>query len=511
MKATTLVLGAFGLTGLTAGQNGNDPLILNNRTALHVSVPHTPSSVRSNTFIRPTTSIECWRNGYPCGQNGGQQSQRLVADFIVPTPALNARVPPSEFFSTRTDIQVPGVTEVPHEMPLDTLAPVPEPTGEGSMDILPIPTSLGGEPPKHHAPPTGEAIVLVLPITSSMPAQDNSPVTTSLPYDPYSTWPSRWRGATSEVVAAPSETPDCNLHFCPTGTVNSTSTLPPTPQPTIPGPAEPSTTMPVVFTSSHFAIPPDPSSPIVQTSTSSLSAPEMSSLPINTAPGIIQAPLLTSAPSTSSLPSMSIPEGIQERLVYCGTDKCVTVKMADLTSCHGTPTPRSGLLATSEFTAPVSAATTATREPITVMIDCKRHHCLGIETVYTITPTPTPYTYPIVPATSGFAIPPEVTPVGEPRAVFVPIEFWRGPNEPVVRNASKTLGGVHGPIQRRSSFAPKPSVATDSPCYRHYCPSGFTPKPAPTTMMTTSKPVPPVESASLYFPTAPPSFETFAA
>ena len=516
-----------------------------------------PSPMRSNTFIKSTTSIGCWRDGYPCGQNGGQRSQRLVADFSEPTPAIAARVPPPEFFSTRTDLKMPG------GMPLDTLAPVPEPTGEVSMSILLIPVSFGGEPPKQQPPPTGETIVSVLPITSSVPAPGNSPISTSVPYDPHSTWPSRWRGATSEVAAAPSQTADCNLHFCPIGTVNSTSTPPFTLLPTITGPAEPSVTLSVVSTSSHFVIPPDPSSPIVDTSTSYTSGPEMTPLPISTVSGIIQDPLLTSAPSTSShfaippdptspiiytnttsstpcatipeltpppistisgiiqdplmtsapatsnFPSMSVPEGMQERLVYCGIDKCVPIVMADLTSCHGTPTPRSDPVATSEFTAPVAAATTAAREPITITIDCNRHYCLGIETVYTISPTP--YTYPIVPATSGFAIPPEVAPVAAVNKIFVPIEFWRGSNESIVPDAPKTLDGVHGPIQRHSSAAPKPSVATNSPCYRHYCPSDSTPKPHPTTMLTTSKPAQPVESASLHFPSALPFFETLTA
>ncbi|KAF3050634.1 hypothetical protein E8E11_003293 [Didymella keratinophila] len=184
MKLATIVLSAFGLTGSIAGQNGNDPLIVNNRTALHVPIPVTPSPVRSNTFIKPTTSIECWRNGYPCGQNGGQRSQRLVADFIVPTPALEARVPPPGFFSTRTDVQVPGETDVPAEMPLDTLAPVPEPTSEVSMGILPIPTSLGGEPPKQQSMALSSVTRLSSQCRHTPKPHPTTMLTTSKPVEP---------------------------------------------------------------------------------------------------------------------------------------------------------------------------------------------------------------------------------------------------------------------------------------------------------------------------------------
>lgn len=497
MKISAIVLSALGLAGLTAGQNGNDPLIVNNRTdldpavcivfsssytdalaATHISVPLTPSPVRSNTFVKPTTSIECWRDGYPCNQNGGQRSQRLVADFVVPTPALNARIPPPESFSTRSDVPVPGETG---GMPLDTLPPVSEPTGEVSMGILPIFASLGGEQRTYNAPlriSTSEAIVSALPIITSTPAFE-----TSIPYNPHSTWPSHWRGATSEVLANPSQTVHCN------GTVSVSST----PQMTSVPP-----------TSSHFAIPPDSRLRIVGTytgsATSCTSTLGLTPLPISTVSGIIQDPLMTPAPATSSAPSMSVPEGMQERLVYCGTDKCVTIEMSDLASCHGTPTPRSGPAAAPEVTSPPAVTAPVTREPITVTIDCSRHHChSGMETVYTIIPTP--YTHPIVPATSGFTVPPKVTPGGAANKAFVPIDWWRGPNEPNVPEAPKD-------IKSHSTIS---SVATDSPCYRHYCPSGHMPKPVLTTLTTTSKPVQPMESASLHFPSVPPSFSTFTA
>lgn len=520
MKITTIALSALGLAGLSAGQNGNDPLILNNRTALDpvvydtftfsytdapavtpaISVPVTPSPVQSNTSIKPSTSIACWRNGHPCDQNGGQRSERLVADFVVPTPALEARVPPPEFFSTRTNVRVPGETDVPGEMPLDTLPPVAEPTGEVSMGILPIPTSLGGEP-NFDAPSqvtTSEAILSVLPITTSTTAAGFAPIPTS--------W---WRGppGSTNGTSAPTQTAHCN------GTVSapSTSQLTPLPISTVSSIVQDPLLTPAPATSSHFAIPPDPNSPIIDTYTKSSASLELTPLPIKTVSGTIKDPLMTSAPATGTAPSMPVPEGMQNHFLHCGTNDCVPIDMAGLAACYSTSTPRAGPVAALEVTSPVAAITTAAREPITVTIDCNRHYChSGMETVYTIAPTP--YTYPIVPATSGFAPPPEVTHVDAANKAFIPIDWWRGPNESIVPDAPKTLEGAHGPIQRHSPLALVSSVKTDSPCHRYYCPSGHTPaKPTPTTMLTTSKPARPVVSVSMSFPAAPPSFETFTA
>ncbi|KAF1926795.1 uncharacterized protein M421DRAFT_422402 [Didymella exigua CBS 183.55] len=342
MKLTNFALSALGMAGFVAAQNGNDPLILNNRTGLHPtvydnfstsytnkpaatfhSVPLTPSPERSNTYMfKPTTSVKCWRNGYPCGQNGGQRSQRLVADFVGPTPAIAARVPPPEWFSSHTDFPLPGETDVPGE------------TGEMPYGILPIPTSLGGEPrtsDASNAPgKTGEAIFSVSPTTTSTPAADKSPIPTA--------W---WRGLTSGFA----------------------------------GPHEP------------------------------------------------------------------------------------------------TPIAEAG-------------------EPYAVTIDCNRHYCIsGMPTIRTITPTPHPY--PVLPpATSGFAVPSKPTLVNEARDAFVPVDWWRGPGKPVVPDAPKGLDGIYGPIEQTSSVESVFSVATNDPCFRHYCPSGYTPgAPDPTTMLTETKPV----------------------
>lgn len=284
-----MTLSALALAGLTAGQNGNDPLIYNNRTgmnpnvqitfsvlyvdtltALAIPIPLMPSPMRSNTLIKRIASIECWRNDYPCGQGGGQRSQRLVAKFVEPTPAIAARVPPPKFFSTRTDVKAPDETDSPREtghIPLDTPLPLLEPTAEASMGILPVPVSLGGDPHTYEAPQevvTSEAIFSALPITTS-----TSAVGTSIPYSPHSAWPSHWRGATSKVAAAPSQTIRCN------GTLD----VPSTPVLT-----------PVPATSSHFAIPTDPSLPITGTYTeptvSFTSTAQLNPMPITIVSGI---------------------------------------------------------------------------------------------------------------------------------------------------------------------------------------------------------------------------------
>jgi hypothetical protein len=536
MKITTLALRALGLVGFAAAQNGNDPLILNNRTALDpivydtfstsytdaptvnpaISVAVTPSLVRSNTFIKPTTSIDCWRNGYPCGQNGGQRS--LVADFVIPTPALDARVPPPEFFSTRTDVPLPGETDVPGEtgeltydiLPISTSlggTPLPiKPTGDASMGILPISTSLGGEP-QYDAPtqaPTSKTIFSVLPITTSSLGAEVSPIPTSWWRGSESSvsWQSKWRGPTSDGALAPSQTVDCDLHFCPTGFLNSTSTPPSTPLPTIPGSVDPPTTTPGPSTSSHFAIPPGPGETVVDTytksATSCTSTAPSTSLPNNTeftTPAV--PPAMTPPPSATS--RMPVPNGMQSGLFYCGLEFCVTIDTSDH-PCFGSPTPRSGPAVLPETTAPAAAAASLVDEPITVTIDCNRHYCTsGMATIYTITPTP--YTYPIIPATSDFAAPPVPTHVA---GAFVPIDWWRGPGQPVLPDAPEDL---YGPIQRHSSTAAVSSLSPNDPCFRHYCRPGHTPaKPTPTTMLTATKPFEPVMSVSLHFPDAPPRY-----
>ncbi|KAJ4378796.1 hypothetical protein N0V86_005669 [Didymella sp. IMI 355093] len=537
MKITTLVLQALGLAGFAAAQNGNDPLILNNRTALDpivydtfstsytdapavksaVSVPVTPSLVRSNTFIKPITSIECWRNGYPYGHNGSRRSRRLVADLFVPTPALDASVPPPEFLSTRTDVPLPGETDVPVEtggLTYDILSipasfdgtPLPtNPTGDASMGTLPTPTSLGGEP-QYDAPtqaPISETIFSVLPIITSSPGAEMSPIPTSWWRGSKSSvsWQSKWPGLTSDGALAPSQTVGCHLHFCPTGSLNSTSTPPSTPLPTVPGSVDPPTITPGPSTSSHFAIPPRPGETVVDTysesATSRTSTPPSTSPPTNTeSTASIDAPAVTPVPSATS--RMPVPDGMHSGLFYCGLEFCVTIDTSG-NPCFSSPTLRSGSAVPPETT---TSAGIAASELIMVTIAYSRHYCTsGMATIYTITPTP--YTYPIIPATSDFAAPPVPTHVAK---AFVPIDWWRGPGQPVLPDAPE---GLHGPIQRHSSMASTSSLSPNDPCFRHYCPLGHTPaKPLPTTMLTATKPFEPVVSVSLHFPDTPPVVST---
>lgn len=161
--------------------------------------------------------------------------------------------------------------------------------------------------------------------------------------------------------------------------------------------------------------------------------------------------------------------------------------MSGLASCFGTSMPRAGV----------------TVAPLTVIINCDLHYChSGMVTVHTITPTL--FTSSIVPANSNYVIPSEGTAVGAVNRAVVPIDWWRGPDQPNVPETHKDLDS-------HTSLAPVFSVATDSPYYRHYCPSDYTPKSAPTTTVTTSKPAQPVNSESLHFPSRPPSFSTFTA
>ncbi|KZM24632.1 hypothetical protein ST47_g4281 [Ascochyta rabiei] len=290
MKVNNLTFSIIGFASLATAQNGNDPLILNNRTGLApvvydtfstsytklpvnetagnglsqvlpVTAPVTQSPVYANTFFpKPTTSVPCWRDGYPCGQDGGKRIQRRIADFVRATPAptiedvpartgevsidiprfvdmaVALRVPPPEFFNSRPDIPVPGET------------------GDATMNILPIPTELI-DGTQYDAPPeptstgtavtdipseTSEAIFFILPI-STLP-----PSTTARP--------SHWRGP------VPSYTIDCNRHYCPTNTrsVSTTSSTPlPTTHPVIP-PTEP-------YTTQRPAVPPQVTTPTINT------------------------------------------------------------------------------------------------------------------------------------------------------------------------------------------------------------------------------------------------------
>ncbi|KAH6642710.1 hypothetical protein C7974DRAFT_107628 [Boeremia exigua] len=239
MKLATLALSVFGLASLTGAQNGNDGMIQDNPTGPVVtdtfttsytkpvnacvpvlvsssyvrsntymapifstpvhdctSLPLPPIPNRSNTWLRPTaSSFKCWHNGYPC-----HRSQRYVTMFARATPAAGPvapRVPPPEWFSTRTDVPLPGHTNAPTE------------TGDDRMGILPIPYSLL-EVPEEAVP--SEPAYSALPIHHPASAQHNDladhsgDVHTSLPTEPQVAargagvpvdW---WRGPGEDVV-----------------------------------------------------------------------------------------------------------------------------------------------------------------------------------------------------------------------------------------------------------------------------------------------------------------------
>lgn len=260
MKFINLVFSAMSFASVAIAQNGNDPLILNNRTGLApvvydtfsisyttkepfrsgvsvtrpISVPVTPSPMLSNTYFRsntyfpkPTTSIECWRDGYPCGQNGGQRSQRRVAKFIRATSSIDEvqtestyhmgymvaarRIPPPEFFSTRSDVNLPHQT-----------ADVP-------MNILPIPAKFTDgthyDAPNNEPGETGDVNFSILPIPTPTEARHaviptewwRGPGQSDLPMIP----PGWWRDG-----ASPSHTHECSHHYCPTNDPSHTHGVP---------------------------------------------------------------------------------------------------------------------------------------------------------------------------------------------------------------------------------------------------------------------------------------------
>ena len=431
MKITALAFSA--LVSLAASQNGNDPLILSNRTGLdpivydtfstsHTAateparadiltlVPLTPSPVQSSTFVKPTTSIDCWRNGYPCGQNGGRRSQRLVKNFIHATTGVAPRVPPSECFSTRTELRLPEETNVPAE------------TGEVSMGILPIPTSLCGDK-QYSAPPVeiSEPIFSALPIaTLTAPTTGGVAVPTE--------W---WRGPN----------------------------------------------MPSDWLRSHPAIP-----------TEFWRAPgeATSALPVDWWRSILPVSTLASSTEGAAIP----------------TEWWRPAQPVPTTPADGVVLP------TKWWRGNMPSYT----------IDCERHYCHSVPATSKPTQDMSSFsakygTPPVVkptgaPTTSSrFAIPPEAT----PRAV--PIDFWRGPGEPIIPGAhapepeESPEDDRYAPVQRHSSFV---AVSTDN-CFRHYCPSSST-VIMPTTMSTVFKTGEPTivtaGPVGTSFPAVPPNVST---
>ncbi|KAJ4310797.1 hypothetical protein N0V94_008265 [Neodidymelliopsis sp. IMI 364377] len=117
MKLTNLFLSALSLIGLTLAQNGNDRIILNNRTGLSPVVYDTlATSYTKAAFLDA--------NGLPVEI---QPSPTLM----MPVSAgkdVEKRIPPPEFFSTRIIVHVPGYA-------------VPDATDNVTFNILPLPAT----------------------------------------------------------------------------------------------------------------------------------------------------------------------------------------------------------------------------------------------------------------------------------------------------------------------------------------------------------------------------------
>lgn len=171
MKLPTLALSALGLFSIAAAQNGNDPLILNNRTGL--------SPVVYNTFSTSITTL------------------------LPPTGVAKAD-------------KVPVYTVLPGEETMDIL-PIPTTfLSEATMDILPIPTTFA----------TDDTTMDILPIPCSFYSDGAN--TPPVSYAPIPTdW---WRGPLIEAAApatASFYTIDCNRHYCPPG-MKTVIPMPPT-------------------------------------------------------------------------------------------------------------------------------------------------------------------------------------------------------------------------------------------------------------------------------------------
>lgn len=168
MKVNNLTLSAIGLVSLAAAQNGNDPLILNNRTglspvvydtfstsytkalfseshrgrflqALPVTVSIIPPSIYSDpSYSQFTTSVECWRNDYPCDQSSDQHVQRGTANFVRATTTSTIgelSIETDEAIVSILPISIPTPSTEKESIKLPAMSPVPAlATEAGSME-----------------------------------------------------------------------------------------------------------------------------------------------------------------------------------------------------------------------------------------------------------------------------------------------------------------------------------------------------------------------------------------
>ncbi|KAJ8109001.1 hypothetical protein OPT61_g7775 [Boeremia exigua] len=268
MKLTIHALGALSLASFAGAQNGNDPLIVNNRTGLSPVVYSTFTTLYTSLFppvsddvsslsthlttvIKPTMPVECERT---YGQRVRKRLHR---------PIVNGCIPPPEFFSTRPSAHLPGPTNSVNttssrSLGLPSIAPSLS-SGHTSCStdssltdfvdgttvwILPIPSSLlGGGTPSTPSSLTDfvDGTVGILPIPTSLlgestPCATSSgqtdiadEITTTLPCptdERYSILPIKTSplGDTSCVTPSSQTTPPCQ-----TGITDETPTVPPSP------------------------------------------------------------------------------------------------------------------------------------------------------------------------------------------------------------------------------------------------------------------------------------------
>jgi hypothetical protein len=128
MKLTNLFLSALSLIGLALAQNGNDRIILNNRTGLSPVVYDTlATSYTKATFIDTNgLPVEIQRTSEVMVQSTQHRAEN-IAHATLAIEHVEKRIPPPEFFSTRTNVHVPGYA-------------VPDATDDVTFNILPLPT-----------------------------------------------------------------------------------------------------------------------------------------------------------------------------------------------------------------------------------------------------------------------------------------------------------------------------------------------------------------------------------
>lgn len=225
MKVNNLALSAIGLVSLAAAQNGNDPLILNNRTglspvvyntfstsytksqfsepprerflqALPVTVPIMPSSIQPSSYdTKSAASAECWRNGYPCNQNGSQRIRRRIANLAHAT--TTSAIDESSVETSEAIFSI---------LPISTPSPSTEKEGAAILPANPISEKISA---------TSSELTLDAEVGSVEARKAGVPVDwwrgPGQPVDP--------EGPAGPTQHRPAHHPDfsvdCSMHYCP--------------------------------------------------------------------------------------------------------------------------------------------------------------------------------------------------------------------------------------------------------------------------------------------------------